>query len=202
MHFASRPIAAFAVVGALSLLAAGCSAGGDDPTPAPTRSASASSSATSSPSSAPSGDASTPTGQASGGSGSGQGGDDQDPGDSDTPGAFPGTGSTTQPETDAGEYPATALVSYAGWDTGSRTLQAGGLVTGTTDTSGTCTFVATKGGVSRTLTSSAQASASSVNCAQVAFPASQVSTGTWSITLKYSVGSKSTTSDPMTAEVP
>jgi hypothetical protein len=29
-----------------------------------------------------------------------------------------------------------------------------------------------------------------------------VSTGTWSITLQYSVGSKSTTSEPMTAEVP
>jgi len=194
MHFAARPIAAIAVVGALSLLTAGCSAGGDDPTPSPSRSATASVSptptatTTADPSSAstsePSGGASTPS-------------DDES-----VPDSFPGTGQTTQPDPDPEDFPATALVTFAGWDTGSRTLQAGGLVSGTTDTSGTCRFSATKGGVTRTLTSAAEASASSVNCAQVSFPSAQVSSGTWSITLEYTVGSKSTTSDPMTAEVP
>ncbi|WP_069712256.1 hypothetical protein [Curtobacterium sp. ER1/6] len=124
------------------------------------------------------------------------------PAEDDTPGAFPGTGQTAEPDTDPGAYPATAVVSFAGWDTGSRTLQAGGLVTGTVDASGSCTFTATKGGTTRTATSAAEASASSVNCAQVSFPASQVSSGTWSITLEYAVGSESTTSEPMTAEVP
>jgi len=188
MQLAPRPIAAFAVVGVLSLLAAGCSAGGDDPTPSPSSSRSASASATPSPS-ASSTVTAAPTQSA-----------DDDP--TDVPTAFPGTGQTAQPDTDPADFPATALVTFAGWDAGSGTLQAGGLVSGTTDTSGTCTFTARKSGVTRTLTSTAEASASSVNCAQVAFPASQVSTGTWSITLQYSVGSKSTTSDPMTAEVP
>ncbi|PZE84966.1 hypothetical protein [Curtobacterium sp. MCBD17_032] len=118
------------------------------------------------------------------------------------PSAFPGSGVTTEPDADPGDFAATALVTFAGWDAGTRQLQAGGLVSGTTDTSGTCRFTATKGATTRTLTSSAQASASSVNCSQVSFPASQVSRGTWSITLQYSVGSASTTSEPMTAEVP
>ncbi|SDQ73444.1 hypothetical protein SAMN02800687_2607 [Curtobacterium sp. UNCCL20] len=194
MQLAPRPIAALAVVGALSLLAAGCSAGGDDPTPSPSRTTSSSPSATATEtaSAAPTQSTDAPS------TGTG----DDDGGSDDAPTAFPGTGQTSQPDTDPSDFPATALVTFAGWDTGSKTLQAGGLVSGTTNTSGTCTFSATKSGVTRTLTSTAEASASSVNCAQVSFPAAQVSTGTWSITLKYSVGSKSTTSDPMTAEVP
>ncbi|MCS6546268.1 hypothetical protein NYS50_00070 [Curtobacterium flaccumfaciens pv. flaccumfaciens] len=198
MLLASRPIAAFAVVGALSLLLAGCSGGGDDATPSPSASVSRTPSATptddDSATSAPTGAASTPT----------DGGSDDDAGasDDDTPGAFPGSGATNQPDTDPSEYPATSVVTFAGWDTGSKTLQAGGLVSGTTDTSGKCTFTATKDGVTRTATSTAQASASSVNCAQVSFPAAKVSSGTWSVTLTYAVGSASTTSDPLTAEVP
>lgn len=202
MLLASRPIAAFAVVGALSLLLAGCSGGGDDATPSPSASVSRTPSATptddDSATSAPTGAASTPT---DGGSDDGDG-DDAGASDDDTPGAFPGSGATNQPDTDPSEYPATSVVTFAGWDTGSKTLQAGGLVSGTTDTSGKCTFTATKDGVTRTATSTAQASASSVNCAQVSFPAAKVSSGTWSVTLTYAVGSASTTSDPLTAEVP
>jgi hypothetical protein len=198
MQHVPRPIAALAAVGALSLLAAGCSAGDDDPAPSPTRSASATPSTTPSPTATETASA-APTQGTDDDSGTGSG-DTDDAGD--VPTAFPGSGETNQPDTAPSEYPATALVTFAAWDGGSRTLQAGGLVSGTTDASGTCTFTATRSGVSRTLTSTAQTSASSVNCAQVSFPASQVSTGTWSVTLKYSVGSKSTTSDPMTAEVP
>jgi hypothetical protein len=202
MLLASRPIAAFAVVGALSLLLAGCSGGGDDATPSPSASVSRTPSATptddDSATSAPTDAASTPT---DGGSDDSDG-DDAGASDDDTPGAFPGSGATNQPDTDPSEYPATAVVTFAGWDTGSKTLQAGGLVSGTTDTSGKCTFTATKDGVTRTATSTAQASASSVNCAQVSFPAAKVSSGTWSVTLTYAVGSASTTSDPLTAEVP
>lgn len=202
MLLASRPIAAFAVVGALSLLLAGCSGGGDDATPSPSASVSRTPSATptdaDSATSAPTDAASTPT---DGVSDDGDG-DDAGASDDDTPGAFPGSGATNQPDTDPSEYPATSVVTFAGWDTGSKTLQAGGLVSGTTDTSGKCTFTATKDGVTRTATSTAQASASSVNCAQVSFPAAKVSSGTWSVTLTYAVGSASTTSDPLTAEVP
>ena len=184
MQLALRPIAAIAVVGALSLLTAGCSADGDpDPSPSPTPGRTTSAPATADP---------TP------------GGDEPSTGtdDDDVPSAFPGTGQTVEPDVEPSDYPATAVVTFAGWDADSRTLQAGGLVSGTTDTSGTCTFTAEKSGVTRTLTSTAAASASSVNCAQVAFPASQVSSGTWSITLEYAVGDRSTDSQPMTVEVP
>jgi hypothetical protein len=197
MLLASRPIAAFAVVGALSVLLAGCSGGGDDATPtpsaSPTRTASPTPTADDPATAEPTGTASSPASEAT---------DDPTASDDDTPGAFPGSGSTNEPDTDPSDFPATAVVTYSGWDTASKTLQAGGLVSGTTDTSGTCTFTAKKGSVTRTATSAAQASASSVNCAQVAFPAAQVPSGTWSLTLTYAVGSASTTSDPMPAEVP
>jgi hypothetical protein len=193
MQLAPRPIAAFAVVGALSLLAAGCSAGGDpDPTPSATSTrtasagASASSTATSTATAAPTQGTAPSTGSS----------------DDDVPSAFPGSGQTNEPDVSPSDFPATAVVTFAGWDTASKTLQAGGLVSGTTNAKGTCTFTATKGSVTRTQTSTAEASASSVNCAQVAFPAAQVSSGTWSITLEYAVGDRSTDSEPMTAEVP
>jgi len=195
MQLAPRPIAALAVVGVLSLLSAGCSAGGDDPTPTPSHSSTRTSGAT--PSGSASSTASAGPTQAATAPSAGS-----DQGSDDVPTAFPGTGQTVEPDADPAGFPATALVTFAGWDTGTRTLQAGGLVSGTTDTSGTCRFTAKKGAVTRTLTSEAAASASSVNCAQVSFPSSQVTTGTWSITLTYTVGSKSTSSEPMTAEVP
>ncbi|MBF4613867.1 hypothetical protein [Curtobacterium sp. VKM Ac-1376] len=196
MLLASRPIAAFAVVGALSLLVTGCSGVGDDATPSPSVSASASRTPSATPttddsaSASPTGTTSSPADDVS-----------ADP-DDDTPGAFPGSGATNEPDTDPSDFPATAVVTYAGWDTGSKTLQAGGLVSGTTDASGKCTFTAKKSGVTRTATGTAQASASSVNCAQVSFPAAQVPSGTWSVTLTYAVGSASTASEPMPAEVP
>jgi hypothetical protein len=187
MLHARRPIAAIAVLGTLGFLAAGCTAGGTDPTP--TKSHTASSTPSASASSTPS-------------SGSSSSASAEPSDESSVPGNFPGSGQTGPSDPDQGDIDATALVTFASWDTGSKSLQAAGLVTGTTDTSGKCTFTATKGGTTRTLTSSASASASTINCAQVAFPASQVSSGTWSVTLKYTVSSGSTTSDPMTAEVP
>ncbi|WP_123656148.1 MULTISPECIES: hypothetical protein [unclassified Curtobacterium] len=190
----SRPIAALAVVGVLSLLSAGCSAGGDDPSPSPTKSASRTptSSATVAPTATSSASTSTsPSAVAS------------EPSDDDTDlGDFPGTGSTGQADTDPGDFPATAIVTFASWDAGSKTLQTAGLVSGTTNAKGTCTFTAKNGGTTRTTTSAPSASASSVSCAQATFPAGQISTGNWSVTLKYTVGTQSTTSDPMTAEVP
>jgi len=191
MQFAPRPIAAFAVVGALSLLAAGCSAGGDpDPSSSTTSTRTASAGPSSSSTATPTATAPTQGTAPSAGA------------SDDVPSAFPGSGQTNEPDVSPSDFPATAVVSFAGWDSASGTLQAGGLVSGTTNATGTCTFTATKGGVTRALTSAAQASASSVNCAQVAFPAAQVSSGTWSITLEYAVGDRSTDSEPMTAEVP
>jgi hypothetical protein len=183
-----RSIAAVAVLGALSLFAAGCSAGdGADPDASPTRSASAKPTR-------------TPTPSATATSAPSATGDPAEPGDGVTP--DPGAGSGGQTDPDPGDFPATALVTFAGWDAASSRLQASGLVSGTTDGSGTCTFTATKDGTSRTATSAANGSASSINCAQVSFPAGQITTGTWNVTLTYAIGEQSTTSDPISADVP
>jgi hypothetical protein len=93
-------------------------------------------------------------------------------------------------------------VTYAGWDGGSRTLQAAGIVSGATDTSGTCTFTAAQGGTQRELRSEASVSATSVNCAQVAFPRDQLATGTWTVSLRYTLGGASVTSSTTDVEIP
>jgi hypothetical protein len=185
MPLALRPIAALAVVGALSLLAAGCSAADDGgPSPSPTRSSTPSQSATTTATPTPT---STPT---------------EGTGDDATPTPDPSAGAGGQTDPDPGTFPATALVTFTTWDRPSSRLQAAGLVSGTTDASGTCTFTATMGGVSRTVTSAASGSASSVNCAQAEFAAGQITSGTWNVTLTYAVGGKSTVSAPMAAQVP
>lgn len=183
-----RPIVALALIGTVGLLAAGCSSGDGDPAPSATRtrstapSPSASATATAPATSAPTDGATDAAG--------------------DTPSVDPSTGAGGQTDPDAGTFPATAVVTFATWDRPSSRLQAAGLVSGTGDASGTCTFTATMGGTSRTTTSAASGSAGSVNCAQAEFPTGQLTTGTWSVTLTYTLGGKSTVSAPMTAEVP
>jgi hypothetical protein len=189
MQLSLRPIAVISVIGALSLLAAGCTAGGDTrPTPSASRSATAQADGSS-----------TPGGSATAGDGAGSTPVES----SDLPTSIAGSGQSGQPaDPTPSSYPATAVVTYANWDTASRTLQVGGLVTGTSDTGGTCTFTAKSGTTTRTATSSATAGASSVSCAEATFPQSRLASGRWTVTLTYAVGSASTTSTPTTAEVP
>ncbi|WP_156463454.1 hypothetical protein [Curtobacterium sp. Leaf183] len=174
----------------LVLTACSSGDGGDRPTASPTRSASASASASASTTAAPSAPASTGPG-ASGG----DGGDTTVPIPSETPADDPS-------EAPPSDFPATALVTYAGWDTGSQTLQASGIVSGATDTGGTCTFTATMGGTTRTQQSDTSVANTSVNCAQVAFPRTQLGTGTWTVALRYALGGKSVTSTTTTVEIP
>ncbi|MFB9664731.1 hypothetical protein HP467_07855 [Curtobacterium albidum] len=173
----------------LVLTLAACSSGDGDgrPSASPSRSASASATATDAPrpSTGPSTDPTTPA----------QGGDTTVPIPEETPADDPS-------EAPPSDFPATALVTYAGWDAGSGTLQAAGIVSGATDTSGTCTFTATKDGTTREQRSDASVASTSINCAQVSFPRSQLGTGTWSVALRYAIGGKSVTSNPTTVEVP
>lgn len=187
MPLSLRPIAAVAVIGALSLLTAGCTAG-DDTSPKPSASRSATADGASTPTAKP--------------TGPGSGNEPAESSDLPTSIADGGqSGQPSDPDT-ASAFPATAVVTYASWDAGSSTLQTAGLVTGTSDTSGTCTFTAKRGGTTRTATSRPNAGASSVTCTEATFPKAQLGTGSWSVTLTYSVGDASTTSNPTTAEVP
>lgn len=191
MSHLSRPIIAVALVGASCLLAAGCSSQSDPaPSGSPSRSVSASAAAPSSPA------ASTGTTPVAGGEDSG---DDDGGTGAVIPTAIPGTGESAAPPSDGGYLSATAVVTYADWDASSKRIQTAGLVTGTGDASGTCTFTASDGSTTKTATSAANASASSVNCAQASL---QVGSGTWSVVLVYAIGDDSTASESATVEVP
>ncbi len=189
MHRTASTVSALGLTAVALLVLAACTGGGDD-RPTPSRSASASASASATPSaSAGSGDA---------GSGSG-------PSDGDGPTTVPipsETPADDPSEAQPSDFPATALVTYAGWDAGSQTLQASGIVSGATDTSGKCTFTAKQGGTTREQGSEAQVASTSINCAQVSFPRAQLGSGTWTVALRYSLGGKSVTSATTTVEIP
>jgi len=181
--------AAFGAVVVLGLAA--CTATGDDsgPTVRPTASASVSTGpVTPTPTPTP-----TPNG--------------------DEPGAAPTTGIAGQPfpqatstepavDPDPGDYPASPLVTFASWNAAESRLEVGGVVSGQLDPDGTCRLVVTRGSVTVQRTSTPQASASSVDCGQFSVPRSELSSGSWSVTIRYVVGNESVASDPQQIEVP
>jgi len=176
------PALALAALAAITLTA--CSSGDDDGG-RPTKSASASASASAGPTTTPPTSSSpSPTDESS---------------TIPIPSQTPATRTTDAPPSD---FPATALVTYAGWDASSSSLQAVGIVSGTTDASGTCRFTVRSGGTERSVTSEAVDAASSVNCAQVSFPRSQVASGSWTVTLSYTLDGKTVASEATTVEVP
>lgn len=179
--------AAFGAVVVLGLAA--CTATGDDsgPTVRPTASASVSTGpVTSTPTPTPNGD---------------------------EPGAAPTTGIAGQPfpqatstepavDPDPADYPASPLVTFASWNAAESRLEVGGVVSGQLDPDGTCRLVVTRGSVTVQRTSTPQASASSVDCGQFSVPRSELSSGSWSVTIRYVVGNESVASDPQQIEVP
>ncbi|KTR50951.1 hypothetical protein [Curtobacterium oceanosedimentum] len=184
MHRAHPLIPALALAALAAITLTACSSGDDDGG-RPTKSASASTSASAGPTTTPPTSSSpSPTDESS---------------TIPIPSQTPATQTTDAPPSD---FPATALVTYAGWDASSSSLQAVGIVSGTTDASGTCRFTVRSGGTERSATSAAVDAASSVNCAQVSFPRSQVASGSWTVTLSYTLGGKTVTSEATTAEVP
>lgn len=100
------------------------------------------------------------------------------------------------------DYPASPLVTFATWNAPAAQLEAAGVVSGRLDPAGTCRLVLVQGSTRVVRDSVPQATASSVDCGQFVVPRSELSAGTWSVTLRYVVGSSAATSDAVEVEVP
>lgn len=71
------------------------------------------------------------------------------------------------------------------WGTDNTGLYAGALVQAIVETDGTCTLTATNGTLTKSASATGQATAANTSCA-VTIPTSDLSSGTWTITMQYS----------------
>jgi hypothetical protein len=112
------------------------------------------------------------------------------------------TGSDPVDEPDPSDYPASPLVTFATWNASAAQLEAGGVVSGQLDPAGTCRLVLVQGSNRVVRDSVPQASASSVDCGQFVVPRTELAAGSWSVTLRYVVGSSAASSEAVQVEVP
>jgi len=128
------------------------------------------------------------------------------PSDSPTPIEQPASSSPTpsmasqEPQPTPDEVPIAAVISIAE-EGADRSLTVGGFVNGFSEDDGTCTFVVSKGSATRTLTQLGLDNRGTTACGSVTFPASQLSTGTWTIRLDYSGSSGKFTSETTTVTI-
>ena len=108
------------------------------------------------------------------------------------------TSQETPPTPD--EVPVDAVISIAE-AAPDHSLTVGGFVNGFSEDDGTCTFVVSKGSTTRTLTQLGLDNRGTTACGSVTFPASQLSTGEWSIRLDYSGRSGKFTSETTTVAI-
>lgn len=93
-------------------------------------------------------------------------------------------------------------VTRSGWDTGSRTLEVGGLVPGLVEEGGICTLTLERLGARVESESRAVADVSSTSCGTVRVSRSQLSSGAWTAWLGYRSSHHAGRSEPFTVEVP
>jgi hypothetical protein len=117
------------------------------------------------------------------------------PGSSDTASATPGA--TTAPTDAATASPAptatpaagrktvTPFITIAMWDADSGLLDVEGMVPRIVEEDGTCTLVARKGDTVRMVSQPAAPSASTTVCSPLQLKGSQLSDGTWTVTISY-----------------
>jgi hypothetical protein len=94
------------------------------------------------------------------------------------------------------------VVTYAGWQDGSQSVEAAGYVSGIAESHGTCTLTLTQSGHSATATGSGLANGTSTGCSRLSVPRSQLSSGTWTAVLTYSSPTSSAQSDKTEVRVP
>lgn len=107
------------------------------------------------------------------------------------------------PATDAPRPTETGVVlSYAGWEEGSRAVEAGGYVTPVVEDGGSCTLELTAGGLTRSVSVEAVADATTTVCPGLAVPGDELAPGTWTLRLQYSSDTTTGSSQPVDVEVP
>lgn len=99
---------------------------------------------------------------------------------------------------------ATAVITIAAVSTLDGSAIFGGYVAGVIENGGSCVFTVSNAAVTPTTvaTSTGAANSDSTSCGSPSVPAGVIASGTYSVTLTYSNSQGSTTSDPVTMEVP
>lgn len=94
------------------------------------------------------------------------------------------------------------VLSFAGFDKATASVEAGGYLSPVVESGGTCTLALTQGSRTVTAEAPARADASTTSCGGLAVPRAHLAPGTWTAVLLYA--SKTTTgkSDPMPVAVP
>jgi hypothetical protein len=95
-----------------------------------------------------------------------------------------------------------AVISVAGVDVDGQHVSVSGYVSGIVEDGGVCTFTFTGVEAERTVTNASVANVSTTSCGLVQIPTSELARGSWQITLSYSSSSFSTTSQPLSLEIP
>jgi hypothetical protein len=109
--------------------------------------------------------------------------------------AAPTDGATASPAPSASTGTAraavTPFITSALWDTEGDVLDVEGIVPKIVEDDGTCTLVARKGETVRMISQPAAPSASTTTCNPLQIPGSQLTAGTWTVTISY-VSARST----------
>lgn len=94
------------------------------------------------------------------------------------------------------------VVTYAGWQDGSQSVEAAGYVSGIAESRGTCTLTLTLGGRSVTASRSGVANGSSTGCGRLTVARTQLGSGTWTAVLTYQSPTSHAESDKTEVRVP
>lgn len=89
-------------------------------------------------------------------------------------------------------------VTYAEWDSATRTVVASGLVGGVVESGGTCRLTLTRNGQNVTVDAPASPDAANTYCGEMAVPGQRLTIGTWQATVTYR-SAKFTGSSPAVA---
>jgi len=117
---------------------------------------------------------------------------------SPSPKATTGTGGTKAQKLDA-----TAVMTIAAQDTSTGDIIVGGYVRGVIEANGTCLFTVTNVGTGSTTTATTTGidNSDSTSCGSATIPAAKLSTGSYTVFLKYSNSTGSASSTPVDLQV-
>jgi hypothetical protein len=93
-------------------------------------------------------------------------------------------------------------VTYADWDSSSRSVEVDGFVTGVIEAGGTCLVTLTRGADSVTAQSTGMPNASSTVCGSVTVKDARLTSGTWQAVLSYRSSTATGASGPVAIKVP
>lgn len=107
------------------------------------------------------------------------------PGTSGAPTSGPTARPTSSASPAAARKTVTPFITSALWDGDGKVLDVEGMITNVVEEDGTCTLVARKGDTVRMVSQPAAPAASTTTCNPLQIPGSQLTAGTWTVTISY-----------------